>query len=78
MARNAAAGSEAGEPLVAPAGWADRTTVNDYSVSIADPETWWPGAGLHGNLHAIDVQFWFYNLKANVAERLGAWEKRHA
>jgi len=66
-------GSTAGEPLVAPARWAAETTVTAHSVPVTDPEPWWNGAGLHGNLHAIDVQFWFHNHRENVKRRLSAW-----
>ena len=66
-------GSVAGEPLVPLEGWAAKTTVNGYAVLVADPEAWWPGSSKHGNLHAIDVQFWFYNHRENVKRRLAAW-----
>ena len=69
--------STAGEPWVAPEGWMAQTQVNDYSVMIADPEPWWKGASLHGNLHAIDVQFWFFNLRENAKDRLAAWRETH-
>jgi len=62
------------EPLVAPKGWAAGTKVNFYSVCVReDVEEWWPGCSKHGNLHPIEVQFWFYNIRENVKERLAAW-----
>lgn len=72
------AGYSAGGRLLPPAGWAAKTTVNDYSVSVEDPDKWWPGSGRHGNLHAIDVQFWFYNHRENVKQRLAEWFQRRA
>eukprot|EP01047_Picozoa_sp_COSAG01_P067951 COSAG01_NODE_9708_length_2364_cov_3.562914_4_plen_67_part_01 len=61
-------------PGQAPQGWAEQTVVNGYSVMVADPNGWWAGArGRHGNLHALDVQFWFYNIRENVRCRLQSW-----
>jgi len=42
---------------------------------MVDPEEWWAATRkLHGNLHAIDVQFWFFNHMENVKRRLAAWQ----
>ena len=72
-------GAVKGEPLIAPQGWASKITTNHYSVCIPDAREWWKATGgLHGNLHAIDVQFWFYNHKENVKRRLDAWEANMA
>ena len=68
-------GAVKGEPLIAPPGWASKITTNHYSVCIPDATEWWKATGsLHGNLHAIDVQFWFYNHRENVKRRLDAWD----
>lgn len=67
-----------GEPLIAPQGWADNIVTNHYAVCVPDAREWWKGTGgLHGNFHAVDVQFWFYNHKENVKRRLDAWEKKN-
>lgn len=70
-------GYEVGGKLVPPQGWGAKTTTNHYSVCIAeDVELWYAGASKHGNLHALDVQFWFYNIRENVKRRLAKWEER--
>lgn len=74
--RPAGAGEGSGGLLVPPAEWAAQTTVTSFSVAVADPQAWWPGAGHAGgpgNLHPIDVQFWFENIRRNTEARLAAW-----
>ena len=69
-----------GDMLVPPEAWGSGTTVTPYSISVPDPDTWWPGAnhaGGEGNLHPIDVQFWYGNIQSNVKERLAAWFAAH-
>eukprot|EP01063_Lacrimia_lanifica_P033239 TRINITY_DN585_c1_g1_i15.p1 TRINITY_DN585_c1_g1~~TRINITY_DN585_c1_g1_i15.p1 ORF type:complete len:406 (+),score=92.05 TRINITY_DN585_c1_g1_i15:59-1219(+) len=64
-------------PLAPPAGYAGTVRVTDKAVVVADPSAWIPApkkAVRHGNLHPVDVHFWFYNIRRNVAERLRAWE----
>ena len=62
-----------GQPIMAPAGWAEKTVVNHYSDMVADTDEFWQGAHKQGNLHSVDVQFWFYNHRENVKRRLNAW-----
>eukprot|EP00756_Hemistasia_phaeocysticola_P050871 Hpha_TRINITY_DN26055_c0_g1::TRINITY_DN26055_c0_g1_i1::g.115225::m.115225 len=62
-----------------PAEWAAKTAVTDYAVVVADPEQWYKGAGHAGgpgNLHPLEVTFWYKNIRENVKERLAAWFER--
>jgi len=64
------------EPFSSPEGFGSHTTVTDKAVIVEDPESWLAGAGNKGgpgNMHPIDIHFWFYNIKANVAQRIAAW-----
>lgn len=63
-------------PLIPPAGWSDTIHITDKAVIIEDPESWLPGAGSKGgpgNLHPIDVHFFYHNIRENVGQRLNAW-----
>jgi hypothetical protein len=66
-------GTALGQPLVSPHAYGEKTRVNHVSVVVGDPEEWYPGCAKHGNLHALDVHFWFYNHRENVKQRLAAW-----
>lgn len=55
---------------------------SDKAVVVPDPSAFeepssWPGPVAHGNLHPIDIQFWFYNIRENVRTRLAAWRREH-
>jgi hypothetical protein len=64
--------------LVAPAEYADGIIVSDMAVSVPEFETWLgPSKGpiAHGNLHPIDVHFFYYNIVRNIEVRLEAWRR---
>ena len=72
------AGKTSKDILIPPRDWGAKTIITGYSVQIPNPDTWWPGAshaGGEGNLHPVDVQFWYENIRTNVAERVEAWTK---
>lgn len=73
-------GYKAGDKLIPPTEWGKETKTTKYSVEIPNPDTWWPGAshaGGEGNLHPVDVQFWFYNIRENVKQRIDIWYSKH-
>ena len=63
-------------PVMPDEGWSDGIKTNHYAVEVPDPEDWLPGggkAGGPGNLHPVDVHFWFHNIRVNAGVRLEAW-----
>jgi len=56
-----------------------RVTVKSKAVNIPDPRAWYKNAppmpAKEGNLHPVDLQFWFYNIKENVPKRIAAWQR---
>jgi len=67
--------SNSTEPAMGPEGYGSGTEVNGNAVLIEDPKSWYgkeyPGSA--PNFHPKDIQFWFFNIKANVAVRLAAF-----
>ena len=50
------------------------TQVTPWGVVVENPSQWWPKTkSLHDNFHAIDVHFWYWNIRENVKERLDSW-----
>jgi len=66
------------EPLLPPDGGAAygaEVTVNNNNVGIPDPKVWYTEYPKSGpNFHPKDIQFWFFNIKANVAARVAAFQ----
>ena len=66
------------EPVLGPDdGWAEKTAVDGKAVRVVDPD--WlldgkQGDGHHGNMHPLDVDFWYFNIEENVGRRLKAWK----
>ena len=75
-------GEEEEPPLRPPSDWSDAVEVTSHAVLVHDPTGWLPGNAklwVHmkdHNLHPLDVHFWFFNLRANVAQRIRAWQKQ--
>lgn len=69
------------EPVLPPDhAWAKAVTVTDKAVLVTDPSSWHgKGSGDKGgpgNMHPVEMQFWFFNIRQNVAERLAAFKQR--
>ena len=59
-----------------PRDYGSKTRVTGKAVIVEDPQQWLPGAGSKGgpgNMHPIDVHFWFENIRVNVAARVAAF-----
>merc|ERR1712150_465926 len=65
------------EPVPGPEGFGDHVTVSDHAVWVEDPRCWYYAAAKSGNLHPVDIQFWFFNIRENVSRRLKAWSSRN-
>lgn len=47
--------------------------VDDKAVYVQDPTSWIKGCNVgYGNMHPVDIQFWYYNIQENVGARLKA------
>merc|ERR1712083_340182 len=70
------------QPVVPPEGYGNSVTVTDKAVWVDDPRPWYSKCGpaaSGGNLHPVDIQFWFFNIRENVPKRLQAFfELRNA
>jgi len=53
--------------------------VASKAVYVPDPRAWCKNApampAKEGNLHPVDLQFWFFNIKENVPKRIAAWQR---
>ena len=68
------------EPVMGPAGWAEKKVVDGKAVRVGDSK-WLLGGKLGdghggGNMHPIDDNFWYFNIEENVGRRLRAWGGR--
>ena len=64
--------------LVPPAGYGENVVVTSKAVVVPDFDSWAKGLDQKsgpGNLHPVDVQFWYHNIVANVTARLEAWKR---
>jgi len=66
-------------PTDAAAFAASVSVTTGHCLWIEDPRPWLKGndagpAAKEGNLHPVDVSFWYYNIKENVAKRLAAFQ----
>lgn len=68
-------------PLLPPEGGAAfgaGVSVTGHALLVPDPRAWFktaPPPAKHGNLHPVDLQFWFYNIQQNVPQRIEAWKR---
>ena len=67
------------EPVMGPAGWAEKKVVDGKVVRVGDSK-WLLGGklgdGHGGNMHPIDDKFSYFNIDENVGRRLRAWGGR--
>lgn len=56
-----------------------KVRVASKAVFVPDPRSWCKNApsmpAKEGNLHAVDLQFWYYNIRENVPKRVAAWRR---
>jgi len=67
--------STSDEPLKGPKDYGSKTKVHQNAMLIEDPKAWYteyPKTG--ANFHPKDIQFFFFNIKQNVAARLKAFK----
>lgn len=67
-------GSDPTECNLPPADYNSVVKVDDKAVYVQDPtSTWIKGCNFGmGNMHGVDIQFWYYNIRENVGVRLKA------
>ena len=56
-----------------------KISTTDHALWVQDPRTWLKDAGpaaSHGNLHPVDIGFWFFNVRANVQARIEAFVRQ--
>ena len=70
------------EPAMPPEGgtaFGEGVSVASKAVFVPDPRGWCKNAppmpAKEGNLHPVDVQFWYFNIRENVPRRLAAWRR---